>query len=197
MKQRSPEWFEARRGKFTSSRISDLRSRRYLWQLAMERLTGRSHEPTFVSRDMQWGIDHEDEAAELYALLTGRTLRKVGFVDHPSMPNAGASPDRLVNDDGLIEIKCPATHTHGDYYIGAATDAAYVRQMQWQLEVTKRAWCDWVSYDPRFEGGDIPVGSEIIIRRFKRDDEMIKTLRMEVRKADAVVKKLVKQTRGE
>jgi putative phage-type endonuclease len=200
MEQQTAEWYAARVGKFTSSRMTDLKSDRYRWQLALERLTGRSHEPQYQSREMQWGNEHEADAADLYSFLTDRGLEKVGFIDHPTMPRCGASPDRLVvGEKGMVEIKCPASHTHGAYLLGAPIDRGYVLQMQWQMEVAKRDWCDWVSYDPRFEGGDIPPGSEIIIRRVERDAALIRTLRSDVRKADKAVQDLVLQVsqRGE
>ena len=102
---------------------------------------------------------------------------QVAFVDHPRLRMTGASPDGLVDDDGLVEIKCPATHTHIATLLGGPIDPDYATQMLWQMACTDRAWCDFVSFDPR-----LPVDMQLHVVRFNRDDVRIATLEAEVAK---------------
>lgn len=158
MIQRSDEWFLARCGKITASRISDIMPnskggyyasrKNYIAQLVCERLTG-SVEESFSNKAMQWGTDKEPEARAAYEVLTGDLVREVGFIDHPDIAMSGASPDGLVGENGLIEIKCPNTATHLQTLITGKIDKKYIYQMLWQMLCTKRSWCDFVSYDPR------------------------------------------------
>ena len=198
----TPEWYAARVGMITASRMGDLSAKtksgygathdRYIAQLVQERLTHQPY-PSFTSKAMQWGIDHEDEAAELYAWTRNVEVQAAGFVPHPTIPRCGASPDRRVGDDGLIEIKCPETHTHIQYLLNRSVPREYLLQMQWQMECDNRAWCDWISYDPRFEGGDIPPGSEMLVIRVQRDETIIRDLCSEVRRGDAEVQRLIER----
>ncbi len=182
--QRSAEWFEARLGKVTASRIADVVARtksgwgasreNYMAELICERLTG---EPAagYVSAAMQHGIDTEPEARAAYEMWTDSTVTEVGFVPHPEIAMSGASPDGLVGDDGLIEIKCPGTARHIKTLLGGTIDRRYLLQMQWQMACTGRAWCDFVSYDPR-----ISPEMQLWIERVERDDETIDWLTKEV-----------------
>lgn len=166
MEQRSAEWFAARCGKVTASRVADVVAKlksggygasraTYMGQLIAERLTGQPMD-TYSNAAMQWGIDTEPEARRAYALVclgADDLLEKVGFVVHPDIAMSGASPDGLINNgsdvEGLVEIKCPNTSTHIDTLLGADIDKRYMLQMQWQMECTGAAWCDFVSFDPR------------------------------------------------
>lgn len=183
--QGSELWFAERCGKVTASRIADVVARtktgwgagrkNYMAQLIAERLSGEVAE-SYSNAAMQWGTDHEPDAAAAYAFLTGHDVAEVGFVPHPEIEQSGASPDRLVNDDGLVEIKCPNTATHIDTLLGAPIDKKYRLQMQWQMRCTDRAWCDFASYDPR-----LPVRLSLHIRRVDRDDKLIAELESDVR----------------
>lgn len=180
IEQGTPEWHALRLGKVTASRIANIVRRtkdgvsasrnRYLGELVAERLSGQPT-PSVDTADIRWGREQEARAVELYAFLYDVDPEKVVFVDHPLIPMAGASPDRLVNADGLIEVKCPATHTHIDTLRGARIDSDYVKQMQWQMACTGRAWCDFVSFDPR-----MPERMQMHVQRFQRDDVMISEL---------------------
>jgi putative phage-type endonuclease len=197
-RQRTPDWEAARLGKATASRIADIiastksgyaASRaNYAAQLISERLTGVKAE-AFESAAMRWGVEKEIEALEVYAFEEDADVTQVGFLDHPTVPMAGASPDGLVSDDGLVEIKCPLTATHIETLLGQAPPARYVAQMQWQMAVTGRLWCDFVSYDPR-----LPLPMRLFVRRIGRDDRMIASLEREVgtflSEIDAVIGKL-------
>ena len=171
--QRTDDWFARRCGKATGSRIADIVAKtktgwgaarvNYLAQLVAERLTGRV-EDGFKSSAMQWGIDTEPQAIEAYEAITLSVVDPVGFVDHPHIGMAGASPDGLVGDDGLVEIKCPNTATHIDALLGSAIPGKYLTQMQWQIACTGRQWCDYVSFDPR-----MPPHLQMRIERVERD----------------------------
>lgn len=184
MEQRSPEWYAARLGKVTASRIADIMARtktgystsraNYMADLVCERLTG-SPADNYVNSAMQWGIDNEAAAKAAYSFMTDAAIDEVGFVEHPSIGMAGASPDGLIGTDGLIETKCPLTATHIDFLLANAVDRKYVLQVQFQMAVTCRAWCDFVSFDPR-----LPPEMQLWIRRIPRDDTLIKEIEGEV-----------------
>lgn len=183
MDQRTPEWFAARLGKVTASRVADVMARtktgesasrkNYLAELVVERLTGRPAEG-YTNAAMQWGIDTEPQARAAYEMDTGDTVTEVGFVNHPDM-FAGASPDGLCGDDGLVEIKCPNTATHIETLLSGEIPAKYVTQMQWQMACTGRQWCDFVSFDPR-----LPGKLQLFVKRCLRDDELIGKMETEV-----------------
>jgi putative phage-type endonuclease len=185
MEQRTEEWFAARLGRVTASRIADVVAKtktgygagraNYMAELACERLTGQRAE-SFTSKAMQHGTDTEPRARAAYELLTGASVVEVGFIARDDMA-AGASPDGLVGHDGLIEIKCPNTATHIDYLIKGSVPGNYALQMQWQMACTGRQWCDFVSFDPR-----LPVDLEMWIKRVDRDEALIADLEAEVRK---------------
>jgi putative phage-type endonuclease len=168
IEQGSPEWFAQRLGKLTASRMADASMkketagrRNYLAQLVAERLTGEAGE-SFSNAAMQWGTDNEPLARAEYEILRGIDVEQIAFVDHPAIEWCGASPDGLVEDRGLVEIKCPNTATHIDYMLGQKPPAKYVPQMLLQLACTGRDWCDFVSYDPR-----LPDGYRLFVVRFE------------------------------
>jgi putative phage-type endonuclease len=184
MLQRTPDWYAARLGKATASRIADVVARtksgystsrqNYAAELIAERLTGVPADH-YVNGAMQWGTDHEDQAKALYADRCGVVVQEAGFVGHPEILWSGASPDGYVDEDGLVEVKCPFTATHLDTLLGAAVDGKYVTQIQWQLACTGRAWCDFVSYDPR-----LPERMQLHVQRVARDLSRILELEAEV-----------------
>lgn len=193
--QGSPEWIAARVGLVGASRVADVVARtkvgwgasraNYAAELVAERLTGQPAE-RFVSGPMQWGTDNEAAARDLYTFAQGGEVRRVGLVLHPEIAMSAASPDGLVDDHGLVEIKCPNTSTHIATLLGAEVDGRYIKQMQWQMACTGRAWCDFVSYDPR-----LPPEMQMDVRRVARDPVMIAELEREVatflREVDATV----------
>lgn len=197
--QGSPEWFAARLGKVTASRVADVIAKtksgwgasraNYAAQLVAERLTG-SVAATFTNGAMQWGTETEPLARDAYAFRMDVDVKEVGFVDHFSIPMTGASPDGLVGDLGLIEIKCPNTATHIETLIGQTIPAKYETQMLWQMACTDTAWCDFVSFDPR-----MPADMQLFVKRFERDAERIADLEREVvaflAEVDATVERLV------
>ena len=187
MIQGSPEWFEARRGFVGASAINDVMAttksggeaatrRNLRARIIAERLTGICAE-SFTSSAMQWGIDNEPIARAMYEIQSGNDVEQVGFILHHEIKMTGASPDGLINDDGLIEIKCPNTATHIDYLLAGVPPAEYHNQMLWQMECTGRKWCDFASFDSR-----MPDDMKLFIVRFHRDEERIKELRKCVNK---------------
>lgn len=146
----------------------------YMAELIVERLTGTTQE-SYINLAMQWGIDTEAEARAFYELAANVVVRQVPFIDHPRIPNSGASPDGLVGAHGMVEIKCPNTSTHIDTLLGASVDGGYYKQMQWQMACAEREWCDFVSFDPR-----MPAKMQAKIIRVQRNDDAITELEAEV-----------------
>jgi len=173
VEQGTAEWFAARIGKVTASNIHAVMANgkatraNYMAKIIAERLTGQ-REDSYQSPAMAWGTEHEANAAAAYELHTGQQCDLVGFVDHPEIDGTGASPDRLVGTDGLVEIKCPNTATHIATLTGGSIKRQYTLQMQWQMACAGRAWCDFVSYDPR-----MPVDLMLHVQRVERDDQVI------------------------
>lgn len=185
--QGTDEWRRARAGRVTASRIESVMRKlksggfsadraNYLAELLTERLTGQPAEH-YVSAEMRWGIEHEDELFDAYGFRYDVEPVKVGFVPHPRIPMTGASPDRRVGDRGLAEGKCPNSATHLDYLLGEPIDRGYILQMQWQLACEERDWCDFVSYDPR-----MPEALRLFVKRIERDDVLIAEIEREVRR---------------
>jgi putative phage-type endonuclease len=182
--QGTPEWFQARLGKVTASRVADVIAKtktgystsraNYAAELICERLTKTPSE-SFCSPAMQWGKDTEHLARAAYAETLGVDVYEVGFIDHPEIAWTGASPDGFVLDDGMVEIKCPNTATHLDTLLSETIPAKYITQMQWQMACAGKDWCDFASFDPR-----LPPHLCLFIKRVERDVSMILDLETEV-----------------
>ncbi len=181
--QGTDEWKMLRLGKVTASRVKDIvattktgysTSRdKYMTQLLLERLTNTVAE-SYSNDAMSWGTEQEPFARAAYEAAKSVMVDQVAFVNHPTIEMAGASPDGLVNDDGLVELKCPMSHTHLESLLGGLDDQ-YKVQVQWQMACTGRKWTDLCSFDPRF-----PAELQLVIKRFERDDAYIATLEKEV-----------------
>lgn len=177
VEQNSPEWHQARCGSLGASAVHEALARTKTgWgagranvkaRIVLERLTNTPQE-SFTNAAMQWGHDQEDNAANAYSFLTGNEAQVCGLYRHSFIEGTHASPDRLVGEDGLVEIKCPNSATHLDTLLTKKVPAKYITQMQWQMAVTGRKWCDFVSYDPRF-----PEHHQVFIHRVERDDQHI------------------------
>ena len=200
MEQRSVEWFADRAGRFGASELAALMAKKgtatrdnKIAQKVAERLTGVC-EAGFTSSAMQWGIDHEDEARDQYFLASDNYIEDEGFVRHPD-PSlydwTGASPDGLVESDGLVEIKCPNTATHISYLRKKKVPSNYMYQMQWQMACTGRKWCDFVSYDPR-----MPERLQLLVIHVPRDDLMIAKLEIAVSAAIEEVQQIINEIDG-
>jgi putative phage-type endonuclease len=184
MEQRTDAWLTERCGKVTASSIYKVMARtktgygadraNYAAQLIAERLTGCPAE-NFTNAAMQWGIDTEAQARAMYAFQVGESVVETGFHPHPVIALTGASPDGLVGDRGLVEIKCPNTATHISTLTGGGIDRKYILQMQWQMACAERDWCDFASFDPR-----LPDEMQIHIVRINRDDALLAEIETEV-----------------
>jgi putative phage-type endonuclease len=184
MDQGTEEWFTIRIGKVTASRVADVIAKtktgysasrdNYMAQLVCERLTGQKGE-SFTNAAMQHGTDTEPLARAAYEALKDVLVDEVGFVPHPTIEMAGASPDGLVGDDGLIEIKCPNTATHIDTLLSQTVPGKYNTQMQFQMACTGRKWCDFVSFDNR-----LPEELQLFVMRVPRDEVFIRLIEAEI-----------------
>lgn len=190
--QGTEEWLQERLGLATASRFYDIVSWtkgaqptkanpagtppkpqatyfKYRNEILAERLTGEMKR--FSSKYMEWGKNHENDAALEYERITGNEVSTVGFIKHPEL-DAGASLDRTVGEDGCVEIKCPNTDTMIDYVIVDGPPPQYYAQIQGQLWISHRQWCDFVVFDPAL--------GEIYIKRIERDEEYITTMEYRV-----------------
>lgn len=198
--QESAEWMSARAGNFTASRSSDLMAKtrsgpsasraNLLALLAVERLTGECVQ-TYQNGAMARGIELEAEARDAYAFTRGVAVQESGYVASADMPHTGCSPDGLLGDNGLLEIKCPASMQK---HLEALRTGAYATEYRWQLQhqlmVTGRDWVDVVSYDPRF-----PDALQVTVSRVARDEKAIAELRAEISAADAEVEAILAELR--
>lgn len=186
MEQRTEEWFKARLGKVGASMISAVMAKtkagysatrdNYMADLIVQKLTGESPDG-FSSAAMQWGTEQESNAKAAYEFMNDVAIEDVGFILHPEIDQAGASPDGLIGPDGLIEIKCPNTATHIKTLLSGKVDRKYVLQMQWQMACSGRDWCEFMSYDPR-----MPADLSMWTKRVDKDPELIQEITDEVNK---------------
>ena len=184
IEQGTDAWKAQRLGKVTASRVADVVAKiksgwgasraNYAAQLVAERLTGEAAE-SYTSAAMTWGVEKEPDARSAYEFHREAEVVECGFIEHPNIGMTGASPDGLVGDDGLIEIKCPSCATHIETLKGRAVPSKYIMQIQWQLACTGRQWCDFVSFDPR-----MPEHMRLFVRRVPRDERLIIELSGEI-----------------
>lgn len=184
MEQLSEEWFAARLGKVTASRMGDLMAQtrsgygagraNYMAELIAEILTGKSAD-RFQNDAMKWGVDNEPHAKAAYVFFKDVQVEPGSLFPHPTIEQSCASPDGLIGEDGLLEIKCPLTATHIDTLLSNTIAVKYIYQMQWQMACTGRKWCDFVSFDSR-----MPPDMQMFCKRVSRDEASIATLTKEV-----------------
>lgn len=198
IEQGSDAWRESRRGKATASRISDIMAKtksgpsasrtNYMAELVAERLTGKVADG-FDTPAMRWGRECEPLARAAYEAYSDNLVEQVAMIDHPTIAMAGASPDGLIGDDGLVEIKCPNTATHISTILTGVVDKKYIMQMMWQMACTGRQWCDFVSFDPRLN-----PELQLYVKRFDRHADQVREISQEVEvflaEVDDTVKKL-------
>lgn len=183
IEQGSKEWLEQRYGNASASRIKDIIAKtksgysasreNYLTELVLERFGVFAEK--FTSKSMEWGIEQEPFARSAFELKNSIMVQECGYILHPTIKHSGASPDGLIDDDGVLEIKCPDTKTHFEYILAGIAPAQYVPQMAWQLACTGRKFAKFVSYDPR-----APKGLDYFEFTYYRDDEYIAMLESEV-----------------
>jgi hypothetical protein len=199
--QGSAAWREARCGMITASRCIDLLStikkgkeegaprRNYRADLIAEILTGVPTADPYVSREMQWGIDQEPFGRAAYEMEFDVMVETVGFVSHPDIARFGASPDGFVGDDGLVQIKCPATTTHLAWILEGKIPLEHAPQLLAELSCCPdRQWNDFVSFDPR-----VPKHLQLFVRRFHRNNAMIEKLETAVVQFNAEIEYVLAQ----
>jgi putative phage-type endonuclease len=199
MEQRTEEWFNARLGKVTASRVADVLAKiktgeaaarkNYKMELVVQRLTKQFGE-SFSNAAMEWGTEQEPFARMAYEAHTSNFVKEVGFVDHQTISMFGCSPDGIVGE-GLIEIKCPNTSTHIETVLDNKAPSKYIPQMQCQMSVTGAKWCDFVSFDPR-----VPYDWQLVVIRVERDQEYIDSMEAEVKQFLSEVEDLFNQLKA-
>jgi putative phage-type endonuclease len=202
--QQTEGWLLERCGCATASRFSDVMAkiktgeaatrRKYRIQIVTERLTNRPT-PSYQNAAMMWGTQTEPEARMAYEAERGVIVHETGFIKHPVIAFCGASPDGLIGDDGMLELKCPESTTHMEWMEGGKAPSEHIPQIQGQLAVTGRQWVDFASYDPRF-----PDGLQLFIVRVMRDDAYIQELEAGVMgflsEVDSMIVKLLGRANG-
>ena len=200
MQQRSKEWFLARSGKFTASSFHKLTGKKltetaktYILEKVVEYTHGVQEGAT--SPAMQWGIDYEPEAVEFYELLTGNVVTECGFIQPEQDSYFGGSPDGLIGEKGLIEIKCPYNPVN-HFKIGLCEtpedlkklNKAYCWQCYGNMLATGREWCDFVSFDPRLQGE-----ARMYVLRLERNETILTELTDSLKRGYLYRKELIKK----
>lgn len=196
--QGTPEWLAARAGKVTASMISNVMMkpetagfRDYQAQIVAEILTGKPQGSDFTNAAMQFGTETEPLARSAYEAHTGFSVDEVGMVIHPTIERSGASPDGLVGNSGLAEIKCPKVATHLAYLVAGVVPSIYKNQMMWQMACTGRAWCDFVSFRP-----DLPENLQLFVVPMLKDETKIAELEAAVIAFLAGVDQMIEKLKG-
>ena len=207
MDQRSQEWWDARCGKVTASRVGDLMARNqprkgktvgewsarrnnYLEEKIAERIIGKPRDRKKVA-SLDYRLELEPDARKAYEFYFDNEVVQVGFIDHPRIPNFGASPDGLVGSDGGQEIKCLDPETHIRLIRAGGVDLDYVYQCQSGMACTDRKWWEFVAYCP-----EMPEEGRIWVQRFQRNDIMIADIEKNVIEFLAEVDQKVEEVRA-
>jgi putative phage-type endonuclease len=190
--QGSEEWLQVRAGKFTGSKASDLFAgkttatyQNLINKIVSEKVIGKTAESGYKSEAMQRGSNLESEARENFELNTFVKVGQVGFIELSE--NIGISPDGLIDDEGLLEIKCPITTTQISYLVTKKIPKDYFLQMQFQMMVTGRKYCFFHSYHPELSPLTIKV---------ERDEKVIEEIKAELITAIQTVNERVKIVKG-
>lgn len=191
VKQGTQEWLDCRLGKLTASDAQAIATAgKGLETLCIEkvaqRLTGKAEEG-YKNHDMERGHELEMEARNSYELETGNTVQEVGFCELDE--DVGASPDGMVGEEGLVEIKCKSDTVFVRELLADSIDSAHVWQMQFQLWVTDRKWCDYAVYNPNFP-------KSLIIKRVNRDEDAIEKIKSGVEAGKTMIKNCMEKING-
>lgn len=173
--QGSDEWFNVKRGKVSATGIVKIQAKgkgvtrdKYKAQLILERLTGLTAE-TYSNDSMDRGVELEDVARQMYEAKNLVIVETVGFIDHPTIEQYGVSPDGLIGEDGMCEIKVVQSNTMLEYIYSREIPTTYQKQMQSQLGAATRQWNDFVAYCP-----EMPEHLQLLIIRLDRDQDVIR-----------------------
>lgn len=188
--QRTDEWYAIRKGKMTASNADTIIANgkgleTYIYNLMAEYYS-KSEKENYINADMQRGIDLEPEARLEFEFYTGLDVQEVGFVEYNEF--IGVSPDGLIGDDGLIEIKCPNDSIYFKLLLNDNIKPEYIAQMQMQMYITDRQYCYFVSYNPNFE-------KSLYIKKINRDEEMIEKLKKGLENGTELIKEIKKNFR--
>lgn len=188
--QRTPEWIEIKRGKMSASNAETIIANgkgleTYIYNLMAEYYSSAEKE-NYINADMQRGIDLEPEARLEFEFYTDLDVQEVGFIEYNDF--IGVSPDGLIGDDGLIEIKCPNDSIYFKLLLSNNIKPEYIAQMQMQMYVTDRQYCYFVSYNPNFE-------KSLYIKKINRDEEMIEKLKKGLERGTELIKEIKKNFR--
>lgn len=199
IEQGSEAWHQLRLGKITASRIADVMAQvktgeaaskaDYRIELVCERLTGKPTE-SYTNAHMERGTELEPFARAWYEVERNEFVKQVPFIDHPTIKNAGASPDGIIGE-GLIEIKCPMAKTHIKYLLDDKVPTKYMPQMAWQMACTHSKWVDFISFCP-----ELPKDMQLFIKRYERDDAYIAELEAKVIEFDQEVEQVIARLKG-
>ena len=188
--QRTDEWYNIRKGKMTASNAETIIANgkgleTYIYNLMAEYYSSAEKE-NYINADMQRGIDLEPEARLEFEFYTDLDVQEVGFIEYNDF--IGVSPDGLIGDDGLIEIKCPNDSIYFKLLLSNNIKPEYIAQMQMQMYVTERQYCYFVSYNPNFE-------KSLYIKKINRDEEMIDKLKKGLERGTQLIKEIKKNFR--
>ena len=188
--QRTEDWYNIRKGKMTASNAETIIANgkgleTYIYNLMAEYYSSAEKE-NYINADMQRGIDLEPEARLEFEFYTDLDVQEVGFIEYNDF--IGVSPDGLIGDDGLIEIKCPNDSIYFKLLLSNKIKPEYIAQMQMQMYVTDRQYCYFVSYNPNFE-------KSLYIKKINRDEEMIDKLKKGLERGTELIKEIKKNFR--
>jgi len=195
--QGSEEWFKARLGKISGSRLGDV-MRKTKWgestykerlriELAIERITGKSASNVVMNQAMRDGVEREPDARALFEAVTGKEVKEVGSFDHPTIANTSSSPDGLIRgENAVLEIKCPMASTHARNLMSETMPKNYVYQVQWEIACTESDYAYFASYHP-----DFPKELRLKWVRVEKDDGVIKSLSEAIRDFDVSIEDMV------
>lgn len=201
MEQHTQEWWDDRRGKATASRMGDLMRRlkrggwgadrdNYLREKVAERITGKNRDRKKVA-SLDHRLELEPDARAAYEFYYECDVTTVGFIDHPRIPNAGASPDGLVGSEGGLEIKCLDSQGHIDLILAGGIDEDYILQCHFGMACTGRQWWDFVAFCP-----EMPEEGKLWVQRVERDEAKIAEIESAVIEFLAEVDQKVEQVRA-
>ena len=190
LEQRTDEWYELRRKyPLTASNAQAIGNNgkgleTLVWSVLADKYSFADKE-NITNKDMERGVELEAQARAIYELETGNTVTEVGFVTNEKVsPVCGASPDGIVGDDGLLEIKCFDDAKHFKYAVhGLEIESQYEWQVQMQMLVTERKWCDFVAYNPNYK-------KSLLVKRIERDDVFIEALKVGLKKGEILIKQI-------
>lgn len=183
--QGTPEWLAARCGSLGASSMGDaLAKTKTGWgssranlkaRIVTERITGQPVE-MFVNAAMQRGTELEPQARAMYSFHSGHDVTEIGIVLHPTIKHSHCSPDGLIGEDGMVEIKCCGAARHIEMLTDSPPEDRYIKQCIWQMACTGRKWVDLAYFHP-----DLPEAMQLVIHRIERDDTVITEMENEVR----------------